>query len=581
MEVIVKVPERKNAPSVWEHFLLKGAEAIIKLPVGNPVKMVKVADVFRGEIPDTNEWIDLVLSAAFKYNGTEYPLLKIAQRFQVVRRNNVATSLSALTWQKMTPGQSAGFVKATPPLHPLLRLSGTTVEVALEFVEITGLFNAIHGDTPWYSALHLLKGTNRQIHVLAALQGHPFVWYVVVPQSVADKKELQPNLLIYPADYGGIHYVANSLEGITTPNHNTSVGNIQCGGETLFSFLTKPISDKDYEDKLEEYLRQTNRFKNRSGRKPPPLHHLREVLGYGLTGSLPVPKYWDIPFGFEQGLSDKQQILIVPQISGGDGGICIKKGLKALVENAIFFVYTHSNTLHYDEISVNKLILTCYSESGGNIFTASKSNLSDIKAIICFEPQYMNEHLSGKDRNGNPWTENRNLSLGKEVIPLLLEKNSKVVLIGRHKHGWEAKYLPKGVNPASLVLLPNDANYGILDYPEPSKSYNLAASPVLVRRYSRLLKPTADNVVNKIRSGETEPIDYASTGKEAQVDDFIAKQRKDGLTDEQLIKKVFTPSYNDDTSGGYYTHNFIVSCGQELESGGTILKFFHHALNLA
>lgn len=583
MEVIVKGPDRQNVKPVWDHFLLKDAKAIIKLPVGEPIEMAKAPNAFRAEIPDAIDWIDLVVSAAFRYNGTQYPLLKIVQRFQVIKQNNVATGLSAITWQKVLLSQSSGFTKAKPPLHPLLLVSGTTVTVVIEFVEITHLFNTIHGDTPWFNALHLLKGTNRQVHVLAALRGSPFIWYVVIPQSVADKQAQQPNLLLYPADYGGIFYAQDRLEGITTPNHSTSVENrdsyIQCGGEVLFSFLTKPISDKDYEDKLEKYLAQANRFKNRNGRKLPPLHHFREVLGFGLDGDLPVPRHWDIPFGFEQALSDKQQILLVPQINGGDGGICIREGLKTLVDNAIFFIYTHSNSLHYDSIVVNRLILTCYSESGGNIFTAAKNNLSDTRAVICFEPQYMNEHLSGIT-DGKPWTENKNLSLGKDVIPLLLRQNSKIAIIGRRKGGLEGKYLPKGINPASLILLPDDAHYGILDYPEPSKSFNPVAFPVLERRYSRLLKPTADNVINKIRSGETAPIDYASSNKEAKIDDFIAKQRKNGLNDEQLIKKIFTLNYNGDSSGGYYTHNYIVSCGQELTSDGTILRFFHQALSL-
>jgi len=289
--------------------------------------------------------------------------------------------------------------------------------------------------------------------VLAALRGHPFIWYAVIPDSVAAKQSIQPNVLLYPYDYGGIYYVADRFEGITTKNHDTSVGKIQCGGETLFSFLTRPISDDDYANKLEQYLRLTERYRKRPGRNPPALHHFREVLAYDVSNGSLEPSFWDVPFGFEQGLYDRQQILFVPQLNGADGGIAIKDGLKRLIINAIFLIYSQSNILTYDTIAVNNLILTCYSESGGNVFTAASKNLDDVKALICFEPQYMNEHLK---------KENKSLTLGKTVIPLLLKEGAKVAIIARRKQGWQGKYLPEGVNKDHIILLPDDAHYSVL-----------------------------------------------------------------------------------------------------------------------
>lgn len=284
------------------------------------------------------------------------------------------------------------------------------------------------------------------------------------------------------------------------------------------------------------------------------------------------PRYWDIPFGFEQAISDRKQILIIPQINGGDGGIAIKSGLKNLVEDALMLIYTQGNTLHYETINVNKLILTCYSESGGNVFTASKNNLSDIKAIICFEAQYMNKHLS---------KENTSLSLGKDVIPLLIRQRSKVIIIGRHKNGWELKYLPLKTNPAELTILPDDSHYFILEYPDPSKPYAYDASPVLTHRYSRLLKNASDSVIQTILTQETGTIDFESATQEAKVEEVIAKYRKAGFNDEKMIKEVFIPNFNVDDSGGFYTHNFIVSSGQELTADGkSVLRFFYQALTL-
>jgi hypothetical protein len=395
---------------------------------------------------------------------------------------------------------------------------------------------------------------------------------VVIPDSVANQSDLQPNLLYFPADYGGISYVADRIEGITTPNHNTSIGKIQCGGETLFSFLTNPVSDEQYNANLQSYLSLTKRFEKRAGRNPPPLHHFREVLSYHITGGNLVPDFWDVPFGFEQALSDKRQILFIPQVNNGDAGIAIRDHLKDLVKSAIFLIYSQGNTLTQETISVNNLILTCYSQSGGNVFTAAGRNPSDIKALICFEPQYMNRYLDREDKS---------LMLGKDVIPLLIRQGIKVVIAGRHKQGWEGKYLPIRFDPAQLILLPDDAHYAILDYPDSSKPYDPNASPVLARRYSRLLKNTADPVISAMLSAESGAIDFASAEEEAKIEEIIGKYRKAGFTDEKMIKTVFTSNYNIDVSGGFYTHNLIVSSGQDLNANGSsILRYFNQALNL-
>jgi hypothetical protein len=316
------------------------------------------------------------------------------------------------------------------------------------------------------------------------------------------------------------------------------------------------------------------RFKRRNGRDPPPLHHFRDVLSYDPSAGILKPRYWDIPFGFEQVLSERKQILLVPAINGADGGIAIKSGLKNLVENALMLIYTQGNTLRYDTVSVNRLILTCYSQSGGNLVTACNRNLPEIKAIVCFEPQYMNEYLS---------TEDRSLNLGKDVIRRLLEKEEKgkVVIIGRSKNGMDRKYLPSGTNRAELSLLPEDDKYFILEYPEAHKSYAPDKSPVLALRYSRLLKNSADPAIDEMLSKETGVIDFASAIKEAKVEEVIAKYRKAGFSDEKMIKEVFTAAYNIDDSAGYFTHNFIISSGQELAADGkSVLGFFQQALNL-
>lgn len=131
----------------------------------------------------------------------------------------------------------------------------------------------------------------------------------------------------------------------------------------------------------------------------------------------------------------------------------------------------------------------------------------------------MNAYLKGEDKS---------LILGKEVIPLLLRDGRKIAIIGRRKHGWETKYLPFGVKPDSLILLPDDANYFLLDYPDPSKPYDPYRSSVLARRYSRLLKGKDDPVLDIILGSEGSDIDIDSVKQELKIEDIIAGMRKRG-----------------------------------------------------
>ena len=572
MDLIVK--SEGTAP-VWNHFLLTGLQVRVKVTDNSnrisEVSVPRSANEFRWTIPDTTTAFDLIIEAAFTFEGRSYQLLRIVQTIGTEVTEGRLTRLMTIRWQKMTPDQTTGLAKGSPQLHPLLRFSPNdgVVTLNLAFVDITNLFHDIHGATPWYRALELLKGTTRTIRVLASLRGHPLIWYVVIPQSVTAEAELKPVLLYYPADYGGIAY-ENNLAGIKSVAHNTSIGNIQCGGETLVSFLTKPLSDEEYDAKLDKFVEMRDKFKRRQGRNPPPLHHYREVLSYQVSAASLVPKYWNIPFGFETAISEHKKILFVPQINGGNGGVAINAGLKDLLTSALLMIYAQGNTLTYDTVTIGKPILVCYSQSGGNAFTAASRNGADLLGLACFEPQYMNQHLKGEDKS---------LLLGKDVIPALVRQGVKVAVVGRHKDGWASKYLPERVPVTDMIVLPDDSHYFLLNYPDASKPYDPNASPVLARRYSRLLKNKADRVIKGLIDGELGDIDTESAAAEEQVEKIIEKHRAAGLTDEGLVKTVFVASFNVDDSGGYFTHNFIIASGQDMKPDGSAIRtFFNQVL---
>ena len=87
------------------------------------------------------------------------------------------------------------------------------------------------------------------------------------------------------------------------------------------------------------------------------------------------------------------------------------------------------------------MILSCYSESGFDLWFAAKANMQQVKAIIAVEPQNLNtiqndyrkKNAAGQYNTGEP-----DPPVGKDVIPLLLKNGAKVFLIGRH----HAQYRP-------------------------------------------------------------------------------------------------------------------------------------------
>jgi hypothetical protein len=568
-----------DTATVWDHFLMKGVTVTAKpLNGGGDTVLTRTAETYRWTIPDTCNTFDLEIYVPFIYKGKTYPLLRITQRFNAARSAANQPTLVPVHWIKARANQAAALPVISPQLHPLLKFSGLVVHLDIGFLDITEMFDAIHGPTPWFAALTLLSATKRVIKVLAHLKGEPLIWYAVIPQTVSGEAALQPNILYYPADFGGIYYQQDRMAGIAAESHNTSHDRIQCAGETLLTFLTQPLMDSDYTKKLPKYLAIQGRFKKRPGNKIPPLHHLRNVIPYDAVGGKMIPRHWDMPFGYERALAKCRQILIIPQLNYATGGAAIQSGLQGRITNLIMTIYAHGTVLTNRDAAVNKTILTCYSESGGNVFTAAFNNQADIKALVCFEPQYMNEHLKWKGRDGKEHQENKNLRLGKDVIPALLTRGAKVALVGRRTGNKLAKYIPKGVNPASLILLPDEAHYSITDYPSSVQAYNPAAYPVLQRRYMRLLHSTRDPVIDAIL-GSTTSYDAASANIEAKVEDIVASLKRRGLNDSAIVKAIFTGDLDLDKSGGYFTHNFIVGSGQTLLGDGeTIKTFFEEAL---
>jgi hypothetical protein len=565
---------------LWTHFLLKKWEATVEMrPPGAGAGQPRPAPVgpsgLRITVDPGTGWLRLIVRASLELNHTTYQLLFIQQEFTV----GADGALTAARWRKGSPDDAIGLQKGIPALHPLLTLSGGgTVGLDVRFLDITGLYTDLHGGSAWFRAMNHLRGTDRAVRVLASLGGHPLIWYAVVPATGAGLPLVKPALMIMPADYGAITY-DNSLAGIQSSQNGVSVnqpGNyVQSGLEILARLLTEPLTDDRYRDLLASYIDLRRTFRGSPDALPGPLHHFRGVLSYlpGGPGKAPVPQYWDVPFGFERAISDQKYVLLQPLMNGGDGGVMLKPGLAGLTANAVMTVYTHGTALHADTLRVEKPVVVAYSQAGGNAFTAAGSNLDGVNGLVVFEAVYTNEFP--RDDKGHY------LLLGKDVIPKLLRKNVKVVVVGRWRDRPRS-FLPDGKRLPGITVLPDEADYRLLDYPLPPDGKLASAHPLVRFRYSRLVDGKHDAALELIL-GSDQPghIDYATTQSELAVDAAIAAYRKAGLGDDALVPRVFTADYYPDGAGAYYPHNLILAGGQSFDDRTrTYRGFLHEALRV-
>ncbi len=542
-------------PAIANHFLLRTVAVSATHSVGGTTRALPVSRTARGFTVTFDGAISGTLEVRWEVryhlDGQGWMLSKVRQVFAA--GGPTLPALTPIRWFKAASPFSEGVPVNIPPLHPHLAVSGFNVTVSPKFLDITDLFMSVHGRTPWFRTLEIVRSTDFTLRVLACLLGRPLIWYVVIPKAARESASVAPHLSYWAADYGGIDYVHDTELEITTRNHNTTVNRLQCGGHILCSYLLSPLTHADYVAKAPAYTAAHARFedfrKSPKDQLPPELHRLRSVLSYATAGKLLYPKNWDIPFGFERTIENTNRVLVFPQVHNGDAGVTIRLGLRRLVESALTAIATGSTTFTNATVTAGPLVLSCYSEAGGNLFTASDRNLSDLKAIVCVEPQYVNEALD---------MENGNHVLGRVVIPKLIRNRVKVVIVARRAEAWQrAKYLPRGVPLSAMTLLPTEAKLGVVSFPPDP------AHPFQKHRLGRLLDPPRDETRTYINGAGKQVLPARVPGMELLVDNRIDDRRKQGLTDKQLIADVFPVVLNDDNGGGSFTHNFMISGGED------------------
>lgn len=552
---------------LWTHFLLNRWEVTVQeTPSGGTASstLTRGADGYRATLAPTTGSVRLSIKAGCAFNGTTFPVVYVQQDFAVF-----PGAITPLRWKKGGPNDPIGIQKGIPPLHPLLKLTGTDIQIDIQFVDITTLYLSLHGNSAWFRSLAFLRSTEGTIRIMAALGGHPMIWYLAIPASVYAIPVIKSAIMVMPADYGAISY-EYSLRGLQSSFHGVSVGTNQSGMEILARVMIEPLSDDRYKALLPGYVELRKSFRGREDSLPAALHHFRGVLTYAPEGGELRPLYWDVPLGFERAVFNRNYVLMLPLMNGGDGGVFIKRGLRDLIANALRFVYTHGPTLNYESLQIEKPVLMVYSQSGGNLFTAVERNMDGVAGLVLFEPQYMTDY--------GP-TDDRNLTLGRKVLSELIRGGVKVVLIGRYKD-MPQKYLPNG-NGAGIVKYPDEANYRLLAYPFPPGGSLATAHPLLRLRYSRLVAGKNDKAIDAILgSDDPRTFDQQTVATELTVDQIIAAHRTAGMSDDSLVRRVFSAKYLPDDSGGYYQHNLIVTGGQVVDlTNGSYQAFISSALD--
>jgi hypothetical protein len=495
----------------------------------------------------------------FKHEGKTFPLLKIRQDFSLkelpTNNNlNIDYQLSPFSWRHSS---TSALRTANGNVHPLVdlrNLKRNVIGMNALVLDVTELWDYLHQknwNTQVYKAL--TDATKVTFKVFAHLGGSAFIWYSVVPSYLAEStKEVSPHIFYSPGDYGEQQNISDNEEKYLL--RNPEQFQAQYGDDSdpynnghclLLGYLLPPVDD----DRLDS-------LNPRNIKIDWAIAHRRNVVNFERLDDRPrqiMLKHWDIGAGFERafyglGQVKPQQFLLMPQVYGRKGhavsGIESTPHLKNVTDAIVDVLQTNTGLIGTgkDElVEKDKMILSCYSESGLDLWNSAANNQANIKALIGIEPSLANTKRTAG------------------VVGNLLRNKIKVFIIGRHKgakkKGEPDLYRPQ-VEPAlmnKIRFLPDDLR--ILQYPPINPDIN------------GFVKMRVSRVTNK----DLDPL--MLDDEKIILDDFAT--RPTPITGKKIIPFIFQdPSNWDDPSRGalvdiYYTHNFALTGGQEMKWDGT------------
>lgn len=565
--------DKKSNEHLIKHFLLEPALIVARLtfsdssekflkPVAKEPDGKFFVDIDADDVPDkpdgsgilhklkvTRLLIDLFVD--FQYKGKTFRLLRIIQEFSLTpgKKNSdtlIDYTLTPFAWVHST---STPFTRKTSNagIHPLLdmrKVSRNEIGVNALVVDLTELWDHLHEKnkyTQYYK--ELTEPSKVTFKVFAHLGGNAFIWYGIVPAYLAASSKISPHVFYSPSDWASKQnekdeesYLFDNDEEFDAESESDSAFN----GEVLFlSYLLPPVDDVRIPSLNPKEFTKSSFVKWVKANR-------RNVVNFGYKDAAKTKitlKHWNIGAGFERafyglGKAKPQQILLMPQVTGDDG-LKADKGSEGTthlknVTNAILdLLQTNTNHLiaaKKDEvIKKDKFILSCYSESGNDLWKSGAANADQVKAIIGIEPNSVNSKQA------------------IATIETLLRKKAKVFLIGHVGPG--EFYRPKvgAALQKRIRFLPDKPK--MLKYP-PDPDSN-------------------DFVKYRTARVQSETLDPYMTDKEKELLHDLAT-RTPPKVGKDAIPLVFTPiadSYklrDGRVAEIFYTHHYALTGGQEM-----------------
>ena len=499
-------------------------------------------------------FVDLTYSVPVTLGGTRFTALRIVQRLIAS-----APAEGDPPGYRFAPG---GWVDALGRLrisnllvHPLVGAGGVAagrVEVNTLMLDITDGWWALHRDNPLYELYNeLMRDSQLTMRILAHTGGTPLIWHTVIPRHLVGATMVSPHIFLQPSDNREGQNVDDDKSYLTRNG-----AHFKQDGGNLLRYLLPPIADVDV-------ARLRTRFEI--------VPKLRNVLGISRIPTGPrkgqiTPRQWYIAAGIQRafehrGEAKPAQFLLVPQRTGLPGsdksgwfGAAVTGHVLRTTDAVLALIQTNTAlTLHGGDtlLQRGKLVYTGFSESGFDLWYVGKLLGDHLKALIGIEPQNINaatiDYRARKEAGdagvGAPKDDRvgEAPALGKDVIPGLLRKGVRVVIIGRHHQ----HYRPQLRDLGGLRLLPESPGPVFKYPPDP------AANDFIKYRIQRLVDPSADPLM--------------TDEERAILADLAAR----GITGPAAVAAILPPESNVDARildglGRWYSHQFALSGGDEL-----------------
>jgi hypothetical protein len=571
------------------HFLLKAArleatltfsdsdEKIFAPPKGPDGKFV--LDLLPNDIPDIGSGtgpaqkkritrLSLDFFVDFPIGSKTFHLLKIRQDFSLKELptntdQNIDYALSPFSW---THSSTSAMRTANANVHPLLdlgKLSQNLILMNALVLDLTEVWDHLHEKNVNYKLYTALTSPGKvTFKVFAHLGGNAFIWYGVVPSYLAKSAAVSPHIFYSPADYAEKQNIPNEQTYLTDnpvqfearraepvqpaqpgrPRQPAQPGSDSAfdGRTLLLGYLLPPVDD----DRIADLAPEPAVFPNKAKFIKWVTAHRRNVVNFSANGRPPKisPNHWSLGAGFEKafyglGENEPQQFLLMPQVYGQSGA---SKGsesdphLKNIADAIVDLLQTNTVLLPNDGkdelVAKDKMILSCYSESGWDLWKSSNNNIDHIKAIIGIEPNSTNPK-------------------GRDLIPKLLARKIKVFIIGRHQ-GFNNHYSPEisAKLQSEIRFLPD----------EPRKVLNYPPDP-----------DSNDFVKYRVARVTDENLDPLMLDEEKTILQDLAKRKKP-IKGKAAIPFVFRDINNSDDLNDaglesiFYSHNFALTGGQDM-----------------